>query len=163
MKFNKEVQDLVHEYNIYSRANVMLYKDDEVADRLKTLHKIDRFEFVNHCNKISEKLIPLITPYDGKSVVVKTKKGPVIHGIIEHSPIRMYEGKVLHNNVTFRLQSDGKYGIALWINTGDVMTTHLYNAENINLKTPFTNEIYYNDIDYMEMEPGITNLRTGIL
>ena len=135
MKFNKEIQDLVREYNMYSRANVMLYKDDEVADMLKTLHKIDRFEFVNHCNKISEKLIPLITPYDGKSVVVKTKKGPVIHGIIEHSPIRMYEGKVLHNNVTFRLQSDGKYGIALWINTGDVITTHLYNVELLYLNT----------------------------
>ena len=142
MKFNKEVQDLVHEYNMYSRANVMLYKDDEVADMLKTLHKIDRFEFVNHCNEISEKLIPLITPYDGKSVVVETKKGPVIHGIIEHSPIRMYEGKVLHNNVTFRLQSDGKYGIALWINTGDVLTTHLYNAEFLYLKTNIDIKVY---------------------
>ena len=89
MKFNKEIQDLVHEYNVYSRANVMLYNDNEVADMLKTLHKIDRFEFVNHCNKISEKLIPLITPYDGKSVVVKTKKGPVIHGTVSYTHLTL--------------------------------------------------------------------------
>ena len=65
-----EIKALVKEFNINSRANKMLYRDEEVANMLKELHNIDRFSFVNKCNKISIKLIPLITPFHNTEVVV---------------------------------------------------------------------------------------------
>lgn len=117
--FNNQIQELVKEFNIKSRANVMLFKDSEVAEMLN----IDRFQFVIRCNQISQELVPLITPYHNKPVVITEKNGNTIHGKIETS-----------NNVVFRTYQDGSEGIALWINTGDKSTTHLYNAENIQLE-----------------------------
>ena len=143
MEFNAEIQELVKEFNVNSRANKMLYKDKEVANMLQVLHNIDRFNFVNKCNKISRKLIPLITPFHNTKVVVKsTRTGEILKGVIEHLPTRFYtdhnqEKKETSNDVSFRYYSDGTEGIALWVNTGDSFTTHLYNAEDIQLESEY--------------------------
>lgn len=140
MKFNSDIQKLVKEFNINSRANKMLYRDEEVANMLKELHNIDRFSFINKCNKISRELIPLITPFHNTKVVVKsTRTGETLKGVIQHLPTRFYtdhnqEKKETSNDVSFRTYSDGTEGIALWVNTGDKFTTHLYNAEDIQLE-----------------------------
>ena len=126
MKFNSEIENLVKEFNINSRANEMLYRDREVAALLKATHDVDRFTFVDRCNKISRKLIPLITSFHNTKVIVKNKRtGELLKGVIEHLPT---------NDVSFRTYSDDTEGIALWVNTGDKFTTHLYNAEEIQLE-----------------------------
>ena len=57
-------------------------------------------------------------------------------------PTRFYtdhnqEKKETSNDVSFRTYSDGTEGIALWVNTGDNFTTHLYNAEDIQLESEY--------------------------
>ena len=71
MKFNTEIENLVKEFNINSRANKILYRDKEVADLLKATHDVDRFIFANRCNRIFRELIPLITPFHNTKVIVK--------------------------------------------------------------------------------------------
>lgn len=141
--FNNQIQELVKEFNLNQRANTMLYKDNDVAEMLKSLHKIDRFQFVMRYNQISKELIPLITPYHNRLVVVTEKNGNIIHGVIEHLPTRMYDNgtKETSNDVSFRTYQDNSKGIALWINTGDKRTTHLYNAENIQLENEYLEDL----------------------
>lgn len=147
MKFNSEIENLVKEFNISSRANTMLYRDKEVADLLKATHDVDRFSFVDKCNRISRRLIPLITSFHNTKVVVKhTRTGEILKGVIEHLPTRFYtnhnqEKKETPNEVSFRTYSDGTEGIALWVNTGDKFTTHLYNAENIQLESEYLEDL----------------------
>ena len=147
MKFNLEIENLVKEFNINSRANTMLYRDEEVANMLKDLHNIDRFSFVDKCNKISRELIPLITSFHNTKVVVKnTRTGKIIKGVIQHLPTRFYtnhnqEKNETSNAVSFRTYSDGTEGIALWVDTGDKFTTHLYNAENIQLESEYLEDL----------------------
>ena len=159
MEFNSKIKELVKEFNINSRANRMLYRDEEVANMLKDLHDIDRFDFVDKCNKISRKLIPLITPFHNTKVVVKsTRTGEVLKGVIEHLPTRFYtapnqEKKETSNDVSFRTYSDGTEGIALWVNTGDIFTTHLYNAEDIQLESEdLKNECELNSLESQAYE-----------
>lgn len=135
MELSKEIQELVKEYNINSKANNMLYKDEEVAIMMKTKYNLDRFDFVEKCNSISVKLIPLITPLHGKKVTVNGRNG-VVKGVIEHLPTRVYtnitgEKRTTDNTVSFRTYKDDSEGIALWVNTGDKFTTHLYNVEDM--------------------------------
>lgn len=139
MEFSEQINELVKEYNANSRANTMLYKDKEVEKLFKSMYGIDRFEFVHKCNSISKALIALITPYHDRAVIIIDRNNKPISGVIEHLPTRVYTGqngeqKTTSNDVSFRTYSDGSEGIALWINTGDKYTTHLYNAENIQLK-----------------------------
>jgi hypothetical protein len=143
MNFNKEIQELVKQYNINSRANTMLYKDKDVAEMFKSLHNIDRFQFVMKCNQIAKELIPLITPYHNRLVVITEKSGKMTHGIIEHLPTRMYDNntKETSNNVKFRTYSDDSEGIALWVNTGNKFSTHLYNAEDIQLENEYLEDL----------------------
>jgi len=138
MIFNKEILKLVKEYNINSRANSMLYKDKEVEEMLKSLHGVDRWKFVTKCNAIAKELIPLITPFHGTPVIVCNKRGDSIKGIIEHPARRLYiddngNVKETDNSVCFRNYSDKSEGIALWVNTGDKRTSHLYNSNDIEL------------------------------
>ena len=134
MEFNTQIQELIKEFNTNSKANNMLYKDKAVREMFKTLYGIDRFTFVDRCNQISTELIPHITVYHGTKVIIKGRHdGEIINGIIEHLPTSIYEGRLLNNEVSFRSYLDGSEGIALWVNTGDKLTTHLYNAENIEL------------------------------
>lgn len=154
MKFNLEIENLVKEFNINSRANTMLYRDEEVANMLKDLHNIDRFIFVDRCNSISRKLISLITPFHNTKVVVKsTRTGEVLKGVIQHLPTRFYtdhnqEKRETSNDVSFRTYSDGTEGIALWVDTGDKFTTHLYNAEDIQLESEnLKNEVELNSFE----------------
>lgn len=134
MEFNTQIQELVKEFNINSKANYMLYSNRDVEELFETLYGTDRFTFVNRCNQISTELIPHITTYHGSKVTIKGRHdGEVINGIIEHLPTRIYEGRLLNNEVSFRGYLDGSEGISLWVNTGDNLTTHLYNAENIEL------------------------------
>jgi hypothetical protein len=138
MIFNKEIIDLVKEYRILSRANSMLCDDEEVAKMLKSLHGVDRWNFVDRCNAIARELIPLITPFHGTPVIVCNKRGDSIKGIIEHPSKRLYNDyngnvKEIDNPVCFRNYSDKSEGIALWVNTGDRRTSHLYNSEDIEL------------------------------
>ena len=146
MEFSTEIQKLVLEYNLYSRANTMLYKDKDVAEMFKSLYGIDRFDFVNNCNSISKKLIPLIAPLHGTNVFVTCKDGEVLKGTIEHPLTRMYidsEGfqRETPNEVAFRNSYGGSEVIALWVNTGNKLTSHLYNAEFIQ-----TEEEYFQDL-----------------
>jgi hypothetical protein len=135
--FNKQIQALVKEFNTNSRANTMLYKDKDVAEMLRVLHNIDRFDYVMRCNSISKLLIDLITPYHNRLVII-TINDKTIHGVIKHLPTRMYtdtqgNNRTTANEVSFRTYLDGTEGIALWVDTGDRETTHLYNAEFIEL------------------------------
>lgn len=147
MEFNLEIKELVKEFNVNSRAITMLYKDKEVANMLKDLYDIDRFSFIDKCNKISRELIPLITPLHNTKVVVKsTRTGKILKGVIQHLPTRFYtdhnqEKKETPNSVSFRTYSDGTEGIALWVDTGDSFTTHLYNAENIQLESEYLEDL----------------------
>ena len=147
MEFNSEIKALVKEFNINSRATTMLFRDKEVANMLKELHNIGRFSFVDKCNKISRRLIPLITPFHNTKVVVKsTRTGEILKGVIQHLPTRFYtdhnqEKKETPNDISFRTYSDGTEGIALWVNTGDNFTTHLYNAENIQLESEYLEDL----------------------
>ncbi len=152
MDFSKEIQELVKEYNTYSKANTMLYNDENVAEMFKSLHNIDRFQFVIKCNQISRELIPLITPYHNKSVIVTEKNGKVIRGVIEHSPTRMYDNntKETYNDVSFRTYLDGSEGIALWVNTGHKSSTHLYNAKDIQLENKY--------LEYLQNESELNPL-----
>jgi hypothetical protein len=139
MTFNAEIQNLVNEYNVYSRANTMLYKNPDVAEMLLSLYTIDRFQFTMKCSKIEMELISLITPYHNKPVTITDKYGNTIHGVIEHLPTREYtesngNKRTTNNNVSFRYYDNDSQGIALWVNTGDVKTTHLYNADMIELQ-----------------------------
>jgi len=162
MKFNSEIENLVKEFNISSRANTMLYGDKEVADLLKATHDVDRFIFVNRCDRISRKLISLITPFYNTKVIVKsTRTGEILKGVIEHLPTRFYtdhnqEKKETPNDVSFRKYSDGTEGIALWVNTGDYFTTHLYNAEDIQLESEYLkdlkNEVELNSFELQTYE-----------
>jgi hypothetical protein len=138
MRFNKKILKLVKEYNINSRAKSMLCDDEEVAKMLKSLHGVDRWNFVDRCNAIARELIPLITPFHGTPVIVCNKRGDSIKGIIEHPSKRLYiddngNVKETDNSVCFRNYSDKSEGIALWVNTGDRRTSHLYNSEDIEL------------------------------
>lgn len=153
MKFNEEIQKLVVQYNIYDRANTMLYKDKEVSNMLKELHNIDRFNFLMKCNIISDKLVSFITPYHNTKVFVTSKGGELIHGVIEHLPTREYNGRTLKNSVSFRTYADLSEGIALWVNTGNPFTTHLYNAEDIQL------EVEENEDDYAVTDLSLEDLK----
>lgn len=133
IQFNKQVVELVKQANVNDRVNNILFKDREVAEMFKSLYKLDRFDFVIKTNKIAKELIPFITPFHNKSVIVTDKKGKMLHGVIEHLPTRINDGKTLDNNVSFRTFKDGSIGIALWVNTGNKYSTHLYNSEDITL------------------------------
>lgn len=146
MEFSIEIQKLVLEYNLYSRANTMLYKDKDVAEMLKSLYGVDRFVLVNRCNSISRRLIPLIAPLHGTTVFVTCKDGEILKGIIEHPATRVYLDsngvqRETPNEVAFRDSYTGSEVIALWVNTGNKLTSHLYNAEFIQ-----TEEEYFQDL-----------------
>jgi hypothetical protein len=135
--FNEEILTLVREYNSYSKANNTLYRDKDVAKMLKTLYGVDRFNFVDKCNEIARKLIPLILPYNDKNVIVSVK-GKEINGVLRCLATRKYTNSQGHvittdDSVSFRTYKDSTEGIALWVDTANKFTTHLYNTENIEL------------------------------
>lgn len=150
--FNKQIKKLIKEYNLYSRANTMLYKDNDVAEMLKCLHNVNRDIFINKMFKIERELIPLITPYHNRMVIVTDKDGKHYHGIIEHLPTREYTNsstgkkETTDNTISFRKYNDNSEGIALWVNTGNKFTTHLYNAEDIELKNKNTADYELEDL-----------------
>lgn len=129
---NATILELVKEYNSNSKTNQILYDNPDVAEILQRLHSVERFDFVVRCNQITKELIPFVTPYHNKSVIV-TKDNKQINGIILHPETRTYEERTLDNNVAFRTFENGKDGIALWVYTGDSYSSHLYNSEDITI------------------------------
>lgn len=139
--FPIEIQDLIREYNTNHTFNTFLYKFPECNELFKQQYGKgynDRFEFVHACFRIERQLTPLIHKlYHGKRV--RLKNG--IEGTIRHELTREYDGRTLENETSFRsgdqwqvndLASQVQH-IELWVETGNRMTSHLYDTADMEL------------------------------
>ena len=142
---SQKVQELINLYNANSKLNKFLYNNKDCNELLKSIIGNDRWQFVVKSNQIERDLIPLITPLHGKKVkILCPHSGTVNEGIIEHLPTRQYKDyngvlKTTDNTVSFRRNHenssnyDANETIALWVNTGDKYSTHLYSIDDLEL------------------------------
>lgn len=128
-----DVQEAIAKYNTASRANQLFYNDKGVNHMMVTLYPdFDRFKFVNICNQVSYDLIDWVCSLDGTVVVLPNG----LSGVIEHKSTRTYEDRELRNSVSLRCNSEIDNSIAtiaVWVNTGDRGTTHLYNLDRLQI------------------------------
>ena len=157
----EHINILIKGHNTARKINSFLYKEEDCNQLLKTFIKgksneelsFDRWEFVNMCNNIERELIPFIYDnYHGKKVT--TSEG--IEGVIEHLTKRTFENRELDNTVSFRWTNDActEETIALWVNTGDKYTTHLYTVNNLTLTelVDAKNECELNSLENQSLE-----------
>lgn len=147
METPKELILQLEEIRICDKFNSFLYKNKECNEYFATnilkAEYDDRFIFVRKKNRLEREMAPIVHElFHGKYCVVKqhisrpgVKSGSTVIGHIEHPLTRTYgkDHKETSNDVSIRTGSDGKETIALWVNTGDKHTTHLYNLEDIEL------------------------------
>lgn len=130
--YSENIINKIAEYEAYDKFNDFLYKNkgcDEIFTDIN--NGKDRFILVNASNRLSKELTPEISSiFHNKKCVVNG-----IEGIIEHPLTITYQEEELTNETSFRK------GIALWVNTGNSLTTHLYNASEIEIIQSFK---YYN-------------------
>lgn len=149
------IEDLIREYNTVSKFNSFLYDNPDCNELFKTYESKDgepmwkgwggRDQFITRCHQIEKELTPVIREmYHGQEVRVYGTRLPKegVRGTIKHELTHTYsrsdgtEG-VTDNNVSFRGLDDGnalcEQTIALWVETGDKYTTHLYTADRIYL------------------------------
>lgn len=132
---------LVAECSALDKLNHFLYTHDDCNNVLKSyMNGKDRWAFVSRKNQIAAELVANIhNIFHGRQVIVPDIFGKPknITGIIEHDLVRNYEGRIFTNNVLFRSIESGNTmsgeTIALWVNTGDKYTSHLYNIDKIEI------------------------------
>lgn len=133
-----EEKEAIKRYNAASKLNNFLYKEEASKDLFMDtfLHKCgtgaDRFQLVDMCNKISRELTPGIHRFHGKTCMIDG-----IAGVIKHELKREYIGRILDNETCFRASSyedvNCEETIALWVETGDKFTSHLYTIDKIKI------------------------------
>lgn len=138
---NKDTQLLITEYNANTKLNSFLAKHEDCDELFKQFVTKaggyeGRFTLVRRCNQIERELITYVHDnFHGIKCRVKTPKGE-IDGIIQHDKYRMFEGRKVDYTVSFRRRfEDANYSepetIALWVDTMDRFTTHLYPISQI--------------------------------
>jgi len=133
-----EEKEAIKRYNAASKLNIFLYKNKGSNDLFNELfgnqygNHADRFQLVDICNKISRELTPGMHRFHGKNCIVDG-----IKGVIKHELKREYDGRILDNETCFRASSyedvNCEETIALWVETGDKFTSHLYTIDKIKI------------------------------
>lgn len=137
----------VEEYNICSRLNSFFYKDDKAHQYLKKSGMSDRTNLIMRCHVIKSELIAWVHHVFHNQRCQVVVGGKTIEGVIKHELTRVYtdskgQPQNTTNDVSFRREyEDATYSapenIALWVDTGDKYTTHLYNATQIMFNDDF--------------------------
>lgn len=139
-----QIKQLIAEYNTHSKLSTFFYHNPD-CKRLALGEDSKYSEYRSH--QIETELTPIVNEHlDGKRVRVQCSKfhgGKIIDGVIHHSLTRevQYNGvgemHTIQKEVSFRGLNDGnaldEQTIALWVETGDKYTTHLYTADRIEL------------------------------
>lgn len=133
-QLSPEVQHHIADYNANSKLNTFLYNNVDCNKLFgtSTTHNDDRWLLVRNMGKIEYKLIKYIHEnFHDKRVTVDS-----IKGIIKHPLTRYYdnngEQKETHNDVSFR-SVNGSETIALWVETDNKFSTHLYTIDQITV------------------------------
>ncbi len=137
-----EIIALISEHNACDQLNTFLYKHDECNKLFAELtNGKDRWQLVIRINQIERLLIePIHALFHNKEVIItetgvrkqRAEKKTVTARII-HNKTREYNNQILDNSVSFRTDDNGNETIALWVDTGDKYSTHLYNIDLIEL------------------------------
>lgn len=148
-----QMKQLIAEYNTYSKISTFFYHNPDCRKLLMDGGKYN--EYRSH--QIETELTPIVNEHlDGKRVRVQCSAfhgGKIIDGVIRHALTRevQYNGvgemHTIQKEVSFRGVNDGnaldEQTIALWVDTGDRYTTHLYTADRIELvDSTDTNPLY---------------------
>ena len=130
-----EELEMIATYNAANKLNTFLYKNNDAHRLMKSNYaqayniEVDRFDFVRIQDHIARKLTDSIRRFHGMEVIVGGKLGR-----IEHELTRTFKGGTYSNHVSFRgVDGSDEETIALWVNTGDNYTTHLYNIDKIEV------------------------------
>lgn len=129
-----DIVQMIKQHNINSKLNNFLYKNEDCNEFIKELTGQDRWQFVTKNNKIERELITYIHDnFHNRKCIVNGKEG-----VIKQEKTREFENRTYDNSISFRREyEDSTYSapetIALWVETDNKMTSHLYTVNNIHI------------------------------
>lgn len=128
----EHVQSIIDEYNTNQRMNAFLASNEDCNKLITKITNTDRFQFVMRCNQIERELIPFAVKLNNRPVRILGIGDRT--GFIRHEAKRIYEGRELSNDVSFRSPvSSEPATLALWVEMDDKYSSHLYTIDKLVL------------------------------
>lgn len=135
--FTSEMTELVSRHNAYDKLTRFLCSTDN-KDSLALLKEKSNY------NQFSMRMYPeelrlqqiIVERYHGQKVLVSNGSKNLIQGTIKEELTRVFEGRTHNETATFRYISHEPMNgetLAFWVVTDDRYSTHLYNAEEIEM------------------------------